>query len=156
MSSTCKRKALWAWKSCVFSSVRQAEHWNGWSDAPTGQYVEWPWCKCGCLSTLWCTAGIRRTCLQCCRVTYQRKSWSVRGLQFSTVSLFCRCWKTSGPASWSKSLGSKSRSIRSGSSNCTRTCRNPKTAAKLSESVWVCFIWWTHRYTVMILLSHDY
>lgn len=90
-----------------------------------------------------------------------------RDLWCLKLSVLGRCWKTSGPASWSKSLGSRSRSIRSGSSNCTRTCRNPKTAARLSESVCVCvfvlvmlssFILrvFVNRRTIIVLFSHNY
>lgn len=54
-------------------------------------------------------------------------------VKFLSVWMFSplnRCWRTSGPVSWSKLLASRSRSTRSGSLNCTRTCRNPTTAAK--------------------------
>lgn len=83
-----------------------------------------------------------------------------------SVVWLSRCWRTSGPASWSKLPEFRSRSIRSGSSNCTRTCRNPTTATKLSEFICTCVCGQTsatsvgaavHRQTfssVTWLLSH--
>lgn len=83
------------------------------------------------------------TCAQSCRYpvhmfSSESKNIHIKALQ--CLSVLIRCWKTNGPASWSKLLVSRSRSIRNGSSNCTRTYRNPKTVAKLSESVCICLL----------------
>lgn len=97
-------------------------------------------CAQSCRSTANISWNLSNTfCISCSHVLFRvKKRFDIKALQ--CLSVLIRCWKTSGPVSWSKLLASRSRSIRNGSSNCTRTCRNPKTVAKLSESVCICFL----------------
>lgn len=69
------------------------------------------------------------------------------------LSCWNRCWRTSGPVSWSKLLAFKNRSTKSGSSNCTRTCRNRTTAARLSEFVCMCLCVLSEKESVNMLYS---
>lgn len=136
------------------SSLWQANQRDGQGDARAGQHVVRPGCERGGLAAFWCTAGSRRSCymtrssscilnecVQMCHSQSVVPLWGLKRMRhigvaqsWSSLSLL-RCWRTSGPVSWSKWPRFRSRNIRSGSSSCTRICRNPPTAAKLSESV---------------------